>query len=84
MRYALTFTLNGGGYESQWDATDTIIVDTNATMVDWYHNDDEFVKQVLHDYGLTDEQIEFVLPDRYFVRSMDSVDVYGRIRKEQA
>lgn len=82
MRYALTFTWDDGGYEPAWDCTDTIIVDTNATWADWYHDDDSFVREVLHDYGLTDEQIEVVLPDRFFVRDMNNVDVYGRVRRD--
>ena len=35
-----------------------------------------------HYMELTGEQIEFVLQDRYFVRNVDDIDVYGRIRKD--
>lgn len=80
MKYALTFQYGvEGGYEPTWDTTDTIIVEAPK----FFYEDDKAVAKVLKEYGLKQEDIDYVISeDKWFVRNIDDVDVYGKIRKE--
>lgn len=80
MKYALTFQYGvEGGYEPTWDTTDTIIVEAPK----FFYEDDKAVAEVLKEYGLKQEDIDYVISeDKWFVRNIDDVDVYGKIRKE--